>query len=67
MSDILANVSTNFIDFAVEKIGMINLDWLGKVIQWLIEGVGIIGVGIILFTLILKTVTLPLEIGRAHV
>ncbi len=62
MSDILANVSTNFIDFAVEKIGMINLDWLGKVIQWLIEGVGIIGVGIILFTLILKTVTLPLDV-----
>ena len=62
MSDILANVSTNFIDFAVEKIGMIKLDWLGKVIQWLIEGVGIIGVGIILFTLILKTVTLPLDV-----
>ncbi len=41
---------------------MINLDWLGKVIQWLIEGVGIIGVGIILFTLILKTVTLPLDV-----
>ncbi len=62
MSDILANVSTNFIDFAVEKIGMIKLDWLGKVIQWLIEGVGIIAVGIILFTLILKTVTLPLDV-----
>ena len=62
MSDILANVSTNFIDFAVEKIGMIKLDWLGKVIQWLIEGVGIIGLGIILFTLILKTVTLPLDV-----
>ena len=55
-------MSTNFIDFAVEKIGMIKLDWLGKVIQWLIEGVGIIGVGIILFTLILKTVTLPLDV-----
>ena len=58
----LLEASTNFIDFAVEKIGMINLDWLGKVIQWLIEGVGIIGVGIILFTLILKTVTLPLDV-----
>ena len=56
------NVSTNYIDFAVEKISSVNLNWIGKIIQWLIEGVSIVGLGIILFTLILKTVVLPLDI-----
>ena len=56
------NVSINYIDFAVEKISSVNLNWIGKIIQWLIEGVGIIGLGIILFTLILKTIVLPLDI-----
>ena len=58
----LLNLSTNYIDFAVEKISSIDLNWMGKIIQWLIEGVGIIGLGIILFTLILKTIVLPLDI-----
>ncbi len=62
MSFNLLDVSTNFINFAVDKIGMNNLNWIGKIIQWLIEGVGIIGVGVIIFTLILKTVTLPLDV-----
>lgn len=39
----------------------VTLDWLGTAIQWLI-GIGpIVGVGIILFTIILKTVVLPLD------
>ena len=54
--------STNYIDFAVEKISSVDLNWIGKIIQWLIEGVGIIGLGIVLFTLILKTIVLPLDI-----
>ena len=58
----LLDISTNFIDFAVEKISAINLNWIGKIIQWLIEGVSIVGLGIILFTLILKTIVLPLDI-----
>ncbi|MDE7440396.1 MAG: YidC/Oxa1 family membrane protein insertase [Clostridia bacterium] len=58
----LLNLSTNFIDFTVEKMPSVNLDWIGKIIQWLIEGVGIIGLGIVLFTLILKTIVLPLDI-----
>ena len=37
------------------------LDWLGSVIQWLIGIGSIVGVGIILFTVILKTVMLPLD------
>ena len=62
MSFNLLDVSTNFIDFAVEKIGMIDLNWIGKVVQWLVNGVGIVGLGVILFTLILKTVVLPLDV-----
>ncbi len=38
------------------------LSWLTKLIEILITGVGITGVGIILFTLILKAVTLPFDI-----
>ncbi len=38
------------------------LSWLTSFIRILIEGVGITGVGIILFTLILKAVTLPFDI-----
>lgn len=55
-------MSTNFIDFVVEKIAIIDLNWIGKIIQWLINGIGIIGVGIIVFTLIIKTVTMPLDV-----
>ncbi len=62
MSFNILDVSTNFIDFAVEKIGMIDLNWIGKIVQWLINGVGIVGLGVILFTLILKTVVLPLDV-----
>lgn len=58
----LLNLSTNYIDFAVEKISAVDLNWIGKIIQWLIEGVGIIGLGVVLFTLILKTIVLPLDI-----
>ena len=58
----LLEVSTNFIDFTVESIGINGLNWIGNIIKWLIEGVGIIGIGIILFTLILKTIVLPLDI-----
>ena len=58
----LLGISTNYIDFAVEKISSVNLNWIGKIIQWLIEGVSIVGLGIILFTVILKTIVLPLDI-----
>ena len=58
----LLNLSTNFIDFTVERIDAGSLNWLAKIIQGLIGGVGIIGLGIILFTIILKTIVLPLDI-----
>ena len=40
----------------------IGLDWLGQCVRAIIESVGIIGVGIICFTLILKAITLPFDI-----
>ena len=40
----------------------IGLDWLGKFARAIIEGVSIIGVGIIMFTLVLKAITLPFDI-----
>lgn len=61
ISNIL-DVSTNFIDFAVEKISSGGLNWIGKIIQAIIEGVSIAGLGIILFTIALKTLVLPLDI-----
>ena len=39
-----------------------NYDWLSKVIAGIIDFVGDVGIGIILFTLILKLITLPLDI-----
>lgn len=54
--------STNFIDFAVEKMSIIDLNWIGKIIQWIIEGIGIVGLGIVVFTLALKTITMPLDV-----
>lgn len=58
----LLDVSTNFIDFAVDPINIKSLNWIGKIVQWLVEGVGMVGLGVILFTLILKTVVLPLDV-----
>lgn len=63
ISNLLEGVSVGFLDGVVlEKIGMAHLNWIGKIIQWLIEGVGIVGLGVIVFTLILKTIVLPLDV-----
>ncbi|MBR7186587.1 MAG: YidC/Oxa1 family membrane protein insertase [Clostridia bacterium] len=40
----------------------IGLDWLGQFTRMIIEGVGIAGLGIIVFTLVLKAITLPFDI-----
>jgi len=62
-SNLLNSISTGFLDGVIlEQIGMTKLNWIGKIIQWLIEGVGIVGLGIILFTLILKTIVMPLDV-----
>lgn len=59
--NILADVSTWFISFSVEGITPAGLNWLGKIIQALIEGVGIFALGVMLFTIVLKTIVLPLD------
>lgn len=58
----LLEVSLNFIDYVVKDVNMIELNWIGKIIRWLIEGIGITGLGIMVFTVILKTIVLPLDI-----
>ncbi len=40
----------------------IGLDWLGQFARVIIEGVGIVGLGIVVFTLVLKAITLPFDI-----
>ena len=40
----------------------VSLNWIGQLIKWLIGGVGIVGVGIILFSLVLKLIVLPFDI-----
>jgi len=60
--NILASVSQNFIDYVVKNVPAIELNWIGNIISWIIGIGGITGVGIILFTLILKTIMLPLDI-----
>jgi len=40
----------------------VHLNWIGKIIKFLIEGVGMVGVGIILFSLVLKLIVLPFDI-----
>ena len=40
----------------------ISLDWLGTLIRWLITGVGSVGVGIILFSIILRIIVLPFDV-----
>lgn len=40
----------------------VSLNWIGKLISWLIRGVGTVGIGIIIFSLCLKLVVLPFDI-----
>ncbi len=40
----------------------VSLNWIGKLIRWLCTSVGTVGVGIILFSLILKLITLPFDV-----
>lgn len=62
----LLAASQNFIDITVERIGTIDLNWIGNLISWLFDlfgGMyGAVAIGAICFTLILKTIVLPLDI-----
>ncbi len=58
MTSLLSTVGFYLLDTGYE----IGLDWLGQIVKAIVEGVGIIGVGIIVFTLVLKAITLPFDI-----
>lgn len=38
------------------------LNWIGKIIRWLVSGIGIVGVGIIVFSIVLRMIVLPFDI-----
>jgi YidC/Oxa1 family membrane protein insertase len=61
MLNFLAQSST-YLGYGVKAVTLPNLDPIGLLIKMLIEGIGMVGVGIIVFTLILKTIVLPLDI-----
>ncbi|MBQ8295780.1 MAG: YidC/Oxa1 family membrane protein insertase [Clostridia bacterium] len=55
----------NSVDVEIGLFGQtfdVYLNWIGKIIQFLISGVGVVGIGIILFSLILKLVVLPFDV-----
>ena len=54
----LASVSLNHYGQTYD----VSLNWIGKIIEWLVSGIGIVGVGIIVFSLILKFIVLPFDI-----
>lgn len=58
--------STEYLTFAVEKIKSIDLNWIGRIISWIFDlfsdYTGGVVLGAIIFTLILKTIVLPLDI-----
>ena len=62
----LLSTSQQLIQVSVDGIGTVDLKWLGYVISWIFNLVsdipGAIAVGVILFTLALKTLVLPLDI-----
>lgn len=59
-------MSKDLIQVSVDGIGTVDLKWLGYVISWIFDLVsdipGAIAVGVIIFTLALKTLVLPLDI-----
>lgn len=58
----VSNISADFLGFGVKQLPSVDLNFIGDIIKWLIEGVGITAIGIIIFTLILKTIVLPLDV-----
>ncbi len=50
------------VSFYNDVHGIIKLDFIGKFIQWLVTITGSVGIGIILFSLTLKLITLPFDV-----
>lgn len=62
----LLSTSQKLIEVAVDGIDPEKLGWIGRIISWIFnlvsDGPGAFAVGVILFTLALKTIVLPLDI-----
>lgn len=59
----MTTLLSTILDFSLLEQGYsVGLDWLGHFARVIIEGVGIIGLGIIVFTIVLKAITLPFDI-----
>ena len=54
------------IDYTVITSSLAGLDFLGEFARAIIEGIGIIGLGIIVFTLVLRAITLPFDIYQRY-
>ncbi|MBQ7323663.1 MAG: YidC/Oxa1 family membrane protein insertase [Clostridia bacterium] len=55
----------NLLEKAIPVFGQtfdVSLNWIGQLISLLVSGVGVVGVGVILFSLILKVIVLPFDI-----
>ena len=55
----------NSADVAISTFGQtydVYLNWIGKIIRFLISSVGTVGVGIILFSLVLKLIVMPFDV-----
>ncbi len=63
---LLATMSQDNIQIGVDAIGSVALGWIGNLIKWLFDAMGgiygAVALGAICFTLILKTIVLPLDI-----
>ena len=40
----------------------VSLNWIAAIIEWLVNGIGIVGVGVVVFSLILKCIVLPFDV-----
>ncbi|MBQ9118115.1 MAG: YidC/Oxa1 family membrane protein insertase [Clostridia bacterium] len=40
----------------------ISLNFIGEIIKWLINGIGVVGIGIIVFSIILKLIVMPFDV-----
>ena len=58
LQSLLGSVTIPVLEYGYE----IGLNWLGKFAQAIIEGIGIIGLGIVVFTIVLKAIVLPFDI-----
>ena len=58
LTSLLNAVSIDLLEQGYE----IGLDWLGRFVRAIVESVGIVGLGIICFTLILKAITIPFDV-----